>query len=310
MRDNGPIFFKDLIENKEKIMSAIWTEWGYHDYQITNGVDDQFIPSRVGKELGILCESFPFASEGGDREFNGKGSLIVCKEVELDRNPGKSQADLEELYKQYFNVTNIIWLKHCLPDDLQTFNCPIPNTDFYTCIATGGHVDEYARFVSHNTILLAEVHSEERHTVLGSTTHQLLEENFQILSNVKDQDGQPFKIVRIPLPPPIIETVGENDGVFKSLKNLRYKTEKPVPERVRVLAAASYCNFLISNGIILLPKYYKEGRSLLFKQTDDTAKEILQSLFPEREVIQIAAEAINFGGGGIHCITQHQLVIQ
>lgn len=307
MRDNGPIFFKDTTNNSTKIMSFPWTTWGHRDHEIEKSSEyDESIAGSVAKELGYVCEKAPFASEGGDREFNGKGSLIVCKEVELDRNPGKSQSELESLFKQQFNVTNVIWLNHCLADDTQSFYCPIPNTDIYTCQGTGGHVDEFARFVSPTTILLAEVHKEELNTPLGVFTHQRLEENFKILSSLKDQDGQPFQIIRLPLPPPIIRTITCKDPIYEALKNLQFKSGIALPDKVQVVAATSYCNFLVSNGVVLLPKYYQDGRSPLFKETDDTSKQILEKIYPDRRVIQISAERINLGGGGIHCITQHQ----
>jgi len=86
--------------------------------------------------------------------------------------------------------------------------------------------------------------------------------------------------------------------------------EKKITDQIEAVAATSYCNFLISNGVVLLAKYYKEGRNILFKQTDDQALEILRSVFPDREVIQIEdVENVNFGGGGMHCITQQQPVI-
>jgi len=306
MRDNGPIFFKDQ-EGIERILSFIWKEWGYMTHEKKCDLKyDPLLPAEIAKKLNVPCHYVPFGSEGGDREFNGKGSLIACKDVELDRNPGKSISDLEVLYKEQLNVSNIIWLKHALADDAQTFYCPLPNTDIYTCHGTGGHVDEFARFVSPTTILLAQVHPEEQNTPLGSITHQVLEENFQILSSLKDQDGKPFHIVRINLPPPLFHSLTIKDPIYETLENLKYTSGKPLPDEVKVVAATSYCNFLISNGVILMPSYYKEGRPRLFKETDDSAKQVLQSLFPDRVVIQITAEAVNFGGGGIHCITQQQ----
>lgn len=59
---------------------------------------------------------------------------------------------------------------------------------------------------------------------------------------------------------------------------------------IKVVLAASYINFLISNGVVLIPKYYKEGRSQLYLQTDETARKIFEELYPDRRVVQIDVE--------------------
>ena len=60
--------------------------------------------------------------------------------------------------------------------------------------------------------------------------------------------------------------------------------------------AASYVNFYISNGGVILPQFDDENDAL--------AVELLSSLFPDRKVYPIYARAIIVGGGNIHCITQ------
>jgi len=138
--------------------------------------------------------------------------------------------------------------------------------------------------------------------------HPILEENFKIVSLARDQNGLPFKIIRIPLPPPTLRMVSEKDNIYQYLQMLRF--EKPnhvLPETIKVISASSYCNFLISNGVVLVAKYYKEGRDIAFKKADEQALEIFQNVFSDRKIIQIEdVENVNFGGGGMHCITQQQ----
>ena len=50
-------------------------------------------------------------SEGGDREFNGLGTMICCEAVEVQRNPGMSLQEMETFFKNSLNVSNIIWMK-------------------------------------------------------------------------------------------------------------------------------------------------------------------------------------------------------
>ena len=60
--------------------------------------------------------------------------------------------------------------------------------------------------------------------------------------------------------------------------------------------AASYVNFYIANGGIIMP--------LLDARTDRAAARRLKSLFPARRVVGVPAREILLGGGDIHCITQ------
>ena len=44
----------------------------------------------------------------------------------------------------------------------------------------------------------------------------------------------------------------------------------------------------------------------MFKERDEKAAQVLQAVFPNRKVIQLDALSVNFGGGGIHCITMQE----
>ena len=64
------------------------------------------------------------------------------------------------------------------------------------------------------------------------------------------------------------------------------------------VAIASYMNFLIVNGAVILPQYGDEN--------DAVAIEQVQKMFPDREVVGVQTKEVAFGGGNIHCITQQQ----
>jgi agmatine deiminase len=61
---------------------------------------------------------------------------------------------------------------------------------------------------------------------------------------------------------------------------------------------ASYANFLIANGLVLVPTFNDPA--------DRAALEILASLFPGREVVGIHAVDLVWGLGTIHCMTQQE----
>jgi len=70
--------------------------------------------------------------------------------------------------------------------------------------------------------------------------------------------------------------------------------------------ALSYANFVVSNGVVLVPAYWRKGLPEGEREKDEQARATLQRLFPKRRVVQIHPLAINWDGGGMHCITQQQ----
>jgi agmatine deiminase len=85
-----------------------------------------------------------------------------------------------------------------------------------------------------------------------------------------DQDGQPLRVVTLPMPGPVT-----HDG-------------QRLP--------ASYANFYIANEVVLLPTYDPKR--------DEEALETLESVFPDREVIGIDCTDLVWGLGAFHCVTQ------
>ena len=65
-------------------------------------------------------------------------------------------------------------------------------------------------------------------------------------------------------------------------------------------------NFMTTNGVVLIARYWKEGMPLKEKAKDEKVKKIFEQLYPNRKVIQINPTNINRSGGGIHCATMQQ----
>ena len=61
---------------------------------------------------------------------------------------------------------------------------------------------------------------------------------------------------------------------------------------------ASYINFYVANEAVIMPTFDDTK--------DDAAVHAVASAFPDREVVQVEAQDLVLGGGGIHCITQQQ----
>ena len=314
-RDFGPIFTVNQIGDK-RIADFSFNCWGY---STENDIDSRLmetIDRDVAKDLGIESVMTRVISEGGDRECNGKGTLIVTEACEFQRNPNVARELLEEEYKRLLGVTNIIWLKQGLVDDdrsdITTITDPTTNAVVYRSGSANNHIDEYCRFVSPDTILLAEVTEyEARQNPVAQENRRRLEENFRILRNSVDQDGNPFIIKRIPVPDMQLFTVLPTDEIYAfPMLSGKFQdgTAFPVGEAITVVPAMSYCNFLISNGIVIGQKYWEEGAGIpeSVRDKDEKAHKILQQVFPDREVVMIHTLPLNFGGGGIHCSTQQE----
>lgn len=129
---------------------------------------------------------------------------------------------------------------------------------------TDGHVDDVTRFVATDTILTA-VDLDP-----GSPNHAPLAENLERLHALRRPDGRPFHIVELPMP-----AVFEAKGA-------------PMP--------ASYANFYIGNGVVLLPVYEDPN--------DEAARAVLQQCFPDREVVPLPCRDVIWGLGAFHCMTQ------
>jgi agmatine deiminase len=305
VRDMGPIFLKNS-QGEMKIADFGFNIWSYSDPSSELAMVDEQADRLVARDMNLPIVRSSLISEGGNREFNGKGTLMVTEAVELQRNPGLTKEEIEAELKRVFNVKKVIWLKQGIADDDLSYKGKLPG-DVFTVLTTGGHIDEFARFANPNTILLAQVTPQERdEDPIARITYDRMEENYRILQAATDEEGKPFKIIRVPIAAPIYETMDGNDEVFKMLQALTYEDGTVIEEggEIKTILAASYLNYVIANDVVLIPSYWKPGRTEIFRQKDEAVKQIFQQVFPDRAIVQINAENINAGGGGMHCIVQ------
>ena len=87
---------------------------------------------------------------------------------------------------------------------------------------------------------------------------------------------------------------------FQDTKQIFELIEIPLPTRKKInnkYIVSSYINFYFSKNKIILPKFNVKE--------DNEVKLTFQKLFPNREIIMLETENINYGGGNIHCITMN-----
>ena len=245
-RDYTPSF---TVDNQNGQTRGI--KWIYNAYG--NKLPELWKDNEVFKKLDLNLELVEpkIVMEGGAIEVNGQGTLLTTELCLLNpnRNPMLTRQQIEKNLAAHLGVSNIIWLKEGIVND-----------------HTDGHIDDVARFVAPNKIVCA-FEDDER-----DENYDILNEAFAILERARDQNGNPFELVKLPMP------------------HLNYEDGAKAP--------ASYTNFYIGNTVVLVPTFNDAN--------DIKALEILQSLFPARKVIGIDSTDLIYGGGSVHCVTHEQ----
>jgi len=248
-RDHGPIFVVNDRTGEVALTDWKFNAWGrkYPRY-----AQDNRIPARIGRALGLRRFAQPMVLEGGSIDVNGEGLLLTTEACLLNpnRNPRLGRAQIEQHLRDALGVQTILWLgEGILGDD------------------TDGHVDDLARFFSEDGIVTAvERNRRDRN-------HRALAGNRERLRSLRTPSGGRFRIVELPMP-----------------AACEYRGER---------LPASYANFLVINGAVLVPAFRQPRR-------DREAAEVLGSCFPGREVVPIDCLELVRGLGTLHCISQQQ----
>jgi len=301
-RDPGPVFLRRR-EGGLAIADFLYSNYSNvgPDSFSTKAIAHERIDEDVANRLGLPTVESKVVVEGGSIEVNGKGTLILS-ELTRRRNPHLTRDEIEDDLKLTLGQTHVVWLGEGLAEDPQNLQRIV---DDYYGFGTGGHTDEFVRFLNDRTVLLAWVNEEDRQdNPINEINHERMANNFEILSRSADQDGNALEIVRVPLPDVYWEelTISEDNVSW-------FQKSDPalaIGDTVRMAAAASYLNYVVTNGVVLLPRYWREGRKASQRQKDEEVRRLFVSMFEEREIVQIDPLELNLGGGGMHCITQQQ----
>ena len=132
---------------------------------------------------------------------------------------------------------------------------------------TDGHIDTLTRFAGDETILSSVCEDQD------DPNYAPLQANLELLRDLRQANGHPCRVLELPLP-----------------KERRYLDDERLP--------LTYANFYVGNGFVVVPTYNDAN--------DERALGIVQSAFPEREVIGLPSLGLITGGGSFHCLTQQQ----
>lgn len=256
-RDSCPLF----VRHDDGTVAAVgWRFTGWAKYP--NHLRDARVPAAVARrrrlrlftptaEIGGRARRLVL--EGGAVDVNGRGTLLTTEECLLspvqERNPGLDRAGTERALRDWLGVRHVVWLGEGIAGD-----------------DTHGHVDDLARFVDPTTVVLALADDPQ------DENFARLRDNLDRLRHATDQDGQPLRVVPLPMPAPL------------SYEGYRLP--------------ASYANFYVGNAAVLVPTFNDPA--------DRRALATLAALFPSRRVVGVHAVDLVLGLGTIHCMTQQE----
>ena len=281
-------FLTLLTEDGPRLLDFQFNGWGMKfpaelDNQICRRMADFESLPPIGEdgEGSFLHGSYEphldFVFEGGSVETDGKGTLLVTSQCLLspNRNPSFSRQEIEERLLRYFHANRVLWLDHgyLAGDD------------------TDSHIDTLARFCPNNVIAYVQCTdpADEHFEALAAMEEQLKTFSLSpwretsrsseepsigsaILPPTEEVEERLFHLIPLPLPDPVYDP---DDG-------------HRLP--------ATYANFLILNGAVLMPTY---GQPV----TDELARRQLQKAFPKYDIVPVDSRILIRQHGSIHCST-------
>lgn len=269
-RDCGATF---VIDGRGHVRAVDWrfNAWGglYDGLYFPWDKDDQ-VAQKMAELAGVDRYRAPFVLEGGAIHTDGEGTMLTTAECLLSpgRNPDMTKDEIEAALSAYTGVDKVIWLNRGLDPE-----------------ETTGHVDVVACFVRPGVVALAWTDDE------SDWRHEVVAENYEILTHERDARGRSLDIHKIPLPSPTFATDDEVRDIDA--------VEGAVPREAGDELPCSYINYYVCNGAVVVPGFGDPN--------DTVARERLAGLYPEREVVMLpVGREIELGGGNIHCITQQQ----
>ena len=269
-RDCGPTFVKN---DKGDVRAVDWefNAWGgLVDGLYFPWANDNAIAQKICEIEGIDTYHTPgFVLEGGSIHVDGEGTLLTTEMCLLSegRNPHMTREQIEEQLKEYLNLEKIIWIKDGIDPE-----------------ETNGHIDDVACFVKPGEVACIWTEDPE------NPFYNECQAAYKTLSEATDAKGRKLKVHKLCMPKVPVTIRGD----FK----IDY-VEGTLPREDGDICIASYMNFLIVNGGVIVPQYGGENDALALEQ--------IQAMFPDRKAVGVYTREVVYGGGNIHCITQQQV---
>ncbi|MFK8021425.1 MAG: agmatine/peptidylarginine deiminase [Pseudomonadales bacterium] len=244
---------------------------------------DRKVASFINTYTGMPEVRTWLTAEGGCFEVNGAGlgMAMASSIINDNRNPNKSQQEIDAELGRLFGIEHMIWMPGVKGEEL-----------------TDWHIDFTARFVSKNQIVAAF----DRNFEPEDNRNELA-----LLASIEHINGLPAekrarylgdanaKLDLQMLPVPNIEKV------YSSYKTRNVEsgiTERSLEEFI-LTTEPGYIGYYHVNGAVIVGQFGDV-------EADLEAFNSIQALYPEHLVIQISTDGLASGGGSIRCATQQQ----
>ena len=255
VRDCGPTF---LVNDRGGLRAVDWAfnAWG----GLVDGLyfpwdkDDQ-VARKICEIAGVdSYRTENFVLEGGSIHVDGEGTVLTTEMCLLSagRNPDKSKEEIEKMLLDYLGCEKVLWIKDGIDPD-----------------ETNGHIDDVACFVAPGEV--ACIWTEDK----NHPFYEQAQAAYRFLSGATDAKGRKLKVHKLCLTkkPCLLEGADTIDAV-----------EGTIPRENGEVSIASYMNFLIVNGAVILPQYGDENDALAARQ--------VQEMFPDREVVPVQTREV------------------
>ena len=272
IRDTGPSF---LVNGKGELRAC---DWKFNAYG--GDVDGLYSPwdwddalaGKICDLLGIDRYRTDFVLEGGSFHTDGEGTVLTTEMCLLSRgrNPELTREEIEKRLCAYLGAEKVLWLPEGIDPE-----------------ETNGHVDDVACFVRPGEVACIDAENPDDPCFRASQMA------LQVLEDARDARGRKLKVNRVCCP--------QNPVRIEETFSIE-KTANAIPREPGDFCAASYLNFLIVNGGVIVPQYGDPNDALALKQ--------IAAQFPDRKTVGVPTREIVYGGGNIHCITQQQPAVQ
>jgi agmatine deiminase len=216
-------------------------------------------------------------------QYTGDESVAPAHSIELSRR--ERRVVLEGGAIEVDGLGTLITTEECLLSDIQCRNPGFTRADYEAVFAqyldithtiwlgngiegddTHGHIDDLTRFVAPGRVVTVIEPNKKRYN------YAPLRDNLKRLKKAQDARGKGLDIIELPMPEPV---------VFDNQ-----------------ILPASYANFLITNGVVLVPVFNDPA--------DRLALSLLAEAMPRHDILPIYARDLVLGLGTIHCLTQQQ----
>lgn len=257
-RDSGAIFLRRDSDPALAAVNFHFNAWAkYPDWKCDDTLASKMARVAGAPQYEAVCNDAGqprrLVLEGGSIDVNGQGTLLTSEECLLSevqaRNPGMDREQIEGALADFLGVQKVIWLgRGIIGDD------------------THGHVDDIARFVAPDTVVVSVAADP------ADPNYEPLQENVGRLRKASDLSARTLRVLELPLPSPI-----------------HFEGQR---------LPASYANFYVANGLVLVPTFNDCN--------DRHAMNILAEVFSDRQIVAVYSGDLIWGLGALHCMTQQQ----